>query len=96
MTAYVVFLKEETLDAAEMAQYSAQVGRSFAGREVAVHAAYGAQEVLEGPAVEGVVILSFPDMGAARDWYRSPDYQAAAQHRFKGAHYRAVLVEGKT
>ena len=96
MTAYVVFIKEATLDPAEMAQYSGQVGASFAGREVRVHAAYGAQEALEGPPVEGVVILSFPDMAAARDWYSSPAYQHAAQHRFKGARYRSLLVEGKT
>jgi len=50
--------------------------------------------VLEGPVPEGVVILEFPTTIAARKWYDSPAYQAIAQHRFKGATYRAVLVEG--
>jgi uncharacterized protein (DUF1330 family) len=27
-------------------------------------------------------------------WYHSPDYQAVAQHRFKGASYRGFVVEG--
>lgn len=94
-SAYIVFTKEATLDEAEMALYKSQVGQSFAGREVTFHAAYGEQEVLEGPPVEGVVILEFPSMQAARDWYHSPEYQRAAQHRFKGAAYRAVMVSGK-
>jgi uncharacterized protein (DUF1330 family) len=93
--AYVVFIKEATHDDAEMARYKAQVGASFVGREVIVRAAYGEQEVLEGPPLEGVVILEFPSMEAARDWYRSPEYQAAAQHRFNGASYRAVMVAGR-
>jgi len=93
--AYVVFFKEATHDQAALARYKAQVGASFAGREVAVLAAYGEQEVLEGPPTEGVVILAFPSMQAAREWYRSPDYQAAARHRFQGASYRAVIVAGR-
>jgi uncharacterized protein (DUF1330 family) len=27
-------------------------------------------------------------------WYESPAYQEARAHRFKGANYRAVIVEG--
>jgi uncharacterized protein (DUF1330 family) len=50
--------------------------------------------VLEGEAPEGVVIVEFPDTPSARAWYDSEKYQAIAKHRFKGATYRAVLVEG--
>jgi uncharacterized protein (DUF1330 family) len=49
---------------------------------------------LEGPPVEGAVILSFPSMSEARAWYESPAYQAAREHRLKGAEYRVFLVEG--
>ena len=94
-SAFVVFIKEETLDPAELAIYKAQVGQSFVGRDFAVRVAYGDHEVLEGPPVEGVVILEFPTVQAAREWYHSPQYQEAAAHRFKGATYRAVLVSGK-
>jgi uncharacterized protein (DUF1330 family) len=38
--------------------------------------------------------MEFPTTTAAREWYDSPAYQTVAQHRFKGAIYRAVLVEG--
>jgi uncharacterized protein (DUF1330 family) len=33
-------------------------------------------------------------MAAARAWYDSPAYEEARQHRFKGAEYRMLLVEG--
>ena len=55
---------------------------------------YGQLEVLEGNEIEGAVILRFPDMAAERDWYHSPIYQEALQHRLKGANYRAFIIEG--
>lgn len=58
-------------------------------------AAYGAMEHLEGPPVEGAVILRFPTMQAARDWYHSPAYQTIAAHRFAGSRYRAFVIEGR-
>ena len=67
MAAYAVFIRESTRDAAELATYSQKVGRTLAGHPVEVLAAYGRQEVLEGPEVEGVVILRFPSLEAAKD-----------------------------
>ncbi|MEK8031754.1 DUF1330 domain-containing protein [Ideonella sp. DXS29W] len=93
--AYIVFIKEKTSDAVELGRYSAQVGRSFDGREVRFHVTYGRQQVLEGAPAEGVVVLEFPSWAEAEDWYRSPAYQSAARHRFAGADYRAILVEGR-
>jgi uncharacterized protein (DUF1330 family) len=55
---------------------------------------YGAVEVLEGPPVDGVVVVEFPDMAAARAWYDSPEYQDAKAHRLKAADYRVMLVQG--
>jgi uncharacterized protein (DUF1330 family) len=49
---------------------------------------------LEGPEVEGVVVAEFPTLEAARAWYDSPAYQEVAQHRFRGAIYRGLIVEG--
>ncbi len=74
--------------------YAGKAGGSLAGYPVKVLAAYGKQEVLEGPQTEGVVILEFPTMAAAKEWYDSPLYREAREHRFQGADYRAVLVEG--
>jgi uncharacterized protein (DUF1330 family) len=41
-----------------------------------------------------VVIVEFPSIDAAKAWYESPAYREAREHRFKGADYRAVIVEG--
>ena len=94
MATYIVFVRESTQDQSELDAYHAKVGASFSGHPIKVLAAYGPQQVLEGQAPEGVVIVEFPDTPSARAWYDSPEYQAVAQHRFKGATYRAVLVEG--
>jgi uncharacterized protein (DUF1330 family) len=95
MEAFVVFTREDTIDPHALATYSAGVGPSFDGHDVTFLAAYGAMTHLEGPPVEGAVILRFPSMQAARDWYVSPAYQAIAAHRFAGARYRAFIVEGR-
>lgn len=94
MSAYIVFFKESTHDHSELDEYLKQVGKSFEGHSAKILAAYGEQQVLEGPAPEGVVVIEFPTAEAARAWYNSPDYQAAAKHRFNGATFRVVLVEG--
>jgi uncharacterized protein (DUF1330 family) len=94
MSAYLVFTKEKTLDAAELAIYKEKVAPTLKSVGLKILAAYGAQEVLEGDAIEGVVILEFPTAGAAKAWYDSPAYRDAREHRFKGANYRCVLVNG--
>ncbi len=94
MAVYMVFTREKTRDTAEMKTYSQKVGATLAGQPVAVLAAYGRQEVLEGPEVEGVVILEFPSFEEAKAWYDSPAYRQVREHRFRGAEYRAVIVEG--
>lgn len=92
--AYVIFIKESIHDEVEMGRYKAAVGASFKGRSPSFLAAYGALEVLEGAPAEGVVLIEFPDMEKARAWYHSPAYQEAARHRFAGAVYRGLIVEG--
>lgn len=94
MAAYAVFIREATRNPAELKVYGGKAGATLAGHPVKVLAAYGPQEVLEGAPAEGVVILEFPTMDAARAWYDSPAYREAREHRFLGADYRAILVEG--
>ena len=94
MSAYAVFIRDKTLDQAEMDAYSAKVKATFQGHPIEVLAAYGPHVVLEGDEVEGLLIARFPSIDAARAWYESPAYQEVVQHRFKGAAYRALIVEG--
>jgi DNA replication protein DnaC len=55
------------------------VSEPFEGHSVKFLVAYGPQQVLEGDAPEGVVIVEFPSTAAARAWYDSPAYQQVAQ-----------------
>lgn len=94
MTAYAVFIRDKLTDPAEFQAYSETVGETFKGHPAKILAAYGKQEKLEGIEPDGVVIIEFPDITSARVWYDSPEYQAAAKHRWKAASYNVVIVEG--
>ena len=94
MSVYMIFTREETLDEQEMVTYSQGAMATLAGHDVNVLAAYGAHEDLEGPSTEGSVVLKFPTAEAAKAWYNSPSYRAVREHRFKGARYRLMLIEG--
>ena len=94
MAAYAVFIREMTRNPVEMQVYAGKAGATLEGHPVKVLVAYGKHEVLEGPQAEGMVILEFPTMAEAKAWYDSPAYREAREHRFQGADYRAILVEG--
>ena len=94
MPAYIVFQRDSTIDQKELDIYMPLARASGAGHPIKPLAAYGKQEVLEGANVEGVVIVEFPTFEDAKKWYDSPAYREAREHRFKGAKYRAVLVQG--
>lgn len=95
MAAYIVFIREGIRNQAELDIYTQKAPASMAGHALTPLAAYGRCEVLEGPTtVDGVVILQFPSYDEAKAWYNSPAYTEARQHRFKGANFRAVIVEG--
>ena len=79
MATYIVFTRESTRDAAELETYSQQVGDTLTGHPVTVLAAYGRHEVLEGPDVEGVVILEFPSFDEAAAWYDQPRLSPGAR-----------------
>ncbi len=94
MSAYVVFMREKTINQSELEAYWARVRETMDGYPLKVLAAYGRHVTLEGPDVEGVVIAEFPSLEASRAWHDSPAYQAASQHCHRGAVYRGLIVEG--
>ena len=94
MSAYVIFIRDKTTDPAELELYRQTAPAARTGHDISRIAFYGTLDVLEGPATEGVAILRFPDMDAARAWYNSPAYKEAREHRFKGSEHRVLLVEG--
>jgi uncharacterized protein (DUF1330 family) len=94
MSAYAIFTKVRTIDPAEIRTYNEAVMETTKGHNLKILAAYGRKEVLEGPESEGILIAEFPSMAEAKAWYDSPAYRKIREHRFKGAEYRAVIVEG--
>lgn len=94
MAAYIVFMREEMRDPVEFGVYSRLAAASAAGHASKLLAYYGKSETLEGPPVDGAVIVEFPTMAEARAWYDSPAYIEARIHRFAAAEYRCVIIEG--
>jgi uncharacterized protein (DUF1330 family) len=94
MAAYVIFMREKIIDPAEMENYVKKAASGFAGHPVKVLASHSHFEVIEGPAVESVIIPEFPSVTDAKAWYNGTAYSKALQHRLKGGQYRCVIVEG--
>lgn len=63
----------------------------FGGRFL-VHG--GRIEVVEGTWTGHLVVLEFPDMDAARGWYRSAAYQSIVRLRTDNSDGDTLLVEG--
>lgn len=94
MTAYVIAVREETTDPAQLEEYSRRSMASFEGRAFEARAAYGRIEVLEGDPAEGAVVIEFPSFEDAKAWYHSAANQQAMRYRKAGARYRMMIVDG--
>jgi uncharacterized protein (DUF1330 family) len=93
MSCFAVFIRDAMHDREAFKTYTQKSGLARTGHEMKAHVYYGDMETLEGPPVDGVVIVEFPDKAAALAWYESPAYQDAKTHRLKAADYRVFLVD---
>jgi uncharacterized protein (DUF1330 family) len=94
MAAYTVFIRDRLRDPEMMRTYLDEVGATFTGYEAIRRVNHGAFEMLEGAAMESVVIMEFPSIEAAREWYDSAAYREVRRLRHLAADYRAFIVEG--
>ena len=94
MVAYAVFIRDRLRDPETMRTYSDEVGATFVGHQAMRRVSHGAFEMLEGAAMESVVITEFPSVEAARAWYDSAAYREVRRFRHLAADYRAFIVEG--
>lgn len=94
MSAYIIFIKEKTINQEELNIYAKEAPAGLTGHNIITRAAYGKNQVVEGSNVEGVAILEFPSFEEAKTWYENPIYQKAREHRLKGGIYRAIIVDG--
>lgn len=95
MSAYCIFDVKRVIDPSLMEQYRNAVGPTvdqYGGRYVAV----GGEVVrVEGkPEVTFPVIIQFPSLVKAKDWYESLEYSRVKPLREKAAETTAYFVEG--
>ena len=94
MTAYVIFIRDSIKDAEEMATYGQKAAGARGDHAMTPLAFYGAVETLEGPKVDGAVVISFPTTAEAKAWYNSPAYQEALKIRQECPEAEMIIVEG--
>lgn len=94
MTAYLVYVRDRITNPEEFKRYEESAPAASVGQPITPLAFYGTVDTLEGPAVDGAVILAFPTVVAAKASYGSPLYQEAMKHRLLGAEYRVFIVDG--
>ena len=54
----------------------------------------GATKVLEGDWPGALIVIEFPDVNRAGDWYASPAYQQILPLRTRNSSGNAVIIEG--
>jgi uncharacterized protein (DUF1330 family) len=94
VAAYVIY-QGEVLDEKRYDEYKTKGAASIlaAGGQYLVRG--GDVEVLEGEAPAGrTVVLEFPSMQAALDWYRSDEYTEIRKIREGAARARMYVVDG--
>jgi uncharacterized protein (DUF1330 family) len=91
---YVIYQGEVT-DPERYEEYKTKAAASIAAAGGRYIVRAGDMEVLEGDAPAGrTVILEFPTLQAAVDWYRSDDYAAARKIREGAATARMYAIDG--
>jgi uncharacterized protein (DUF1330 family) len=94
MPAYVI-AEVEVTDPAAYEPYRPLAAASIARCGGRFIARGGAAELIEGEGTpQRVVVIEFPDLAAARRWYRSDEYQSALKIRQAASRGRLILVDG--
>ncbi|MDE2360002.1 MAG: DUF1330 domain-containing protein [Betaproteobacteria bacterium] len=94
MAAYLI-AQIEVIDQATYDEYRKGVPATIAAHGGRFLVRGGAVEVLEGDFVpRRVVVLEFPDAGALKSWYRSPEYRPLLALRKRAARGSVYMVEG--
>lgn len=95
MSAYLIGTIEVT-DPSWLAEYSEKVQKQFAEIGAKYHVRSVKMEKLEGknPAPMSAIVIEFPSMEVAREWYHSDEYQALVKLRNTGSQVELWLTEG--
>jgi len=94
MSAYAVAIIKETNFNDEIRAYLEQIDatlKPYSGRYI-IHG--GPYQQLEGESMGDLVVVEFPDLKHASDWYNSPAYQAIKPLRTANTVGNVFLVQG--
>ena len=94
MTAYAIAHLRDVDVNAEIVDYIKRIDETlipFGGRFL-IHGV--TPEVIEEPWEGDLVVIAFPDIGAARGWYASPGYQAILPLRTRNSRSAAIILDG--
>jgi uncharacterized protein (DUF1330 family) len=94
MTAYAIGRLRDVRVGTEIKAYLASIDDTlfpFEGKFV-IHG--GARTLLEGEWAEDLIVIAFPDLADARDWYESPAYQRILALRTGNSSGDVILIEG--
>jgi uncharacterized protein (DUF1330 family) len=95
MPAYMIALNRSVHDRQKLEAYWKAAGPTFEGRGAKFLSVYTPLAPLElMGSLEGVVLIEFPDVAAAKAWYESPAYQKAKHHRDGAADTEFFIVDG--
>jgi uncharacterized protein (DUF1330 family) len=94
MSAYVVS-EVEIRDEKAATRYRELAAASIAAYGGRYLARAAAADVVEGePTARRMVIVEFPSMERAREWYASPEYASALRFRRQALDRRLIFVDG--
>jgi uncharacterized protein (DUF1330 family) len=95
MPAYVIADVRDARDLEALAEYRRGNTESVARHGGRFIARGGGLEVLEGDwDTRRIVVIEFPDMATARDWYESDDYAPLKALRRSASDTNIILVDG--
>jgi uncharacterized protein (DUF1330 family) len=95
MAAYVISEVEAILDQAAMERYRALAARSIAAFDGRYLVRGGEAATIEGTPKAGmIIVVEFPSMARAREWYASTEYAEALKLRQTALERRLIFVEG--
>ena len=94
MAANVILTREKTRNESRRTEYRQLVPASFQKHPAKFPVIHGRHEVLEGSAIEEIVILEFPPSRTPPPGITAPNNQAAREHRFRGGDCRCIISEG--
>jgi uncharacterized protein (DUF1330 family) len=95
MSAYVI-AESRHIDTPDMADYRRQAQASIALYDGTYRVRGASPDPVEGQWAEGnrMVIIEFPSMARAKEWYASPEYARARAARSDAYERRMLFVDG--